>query len=207
MKSIAIFLLSITANLGYLGVFFLMTVESSFIPFPSEIVIPPAAYLASQGEMNLFFIILVGVAGSLAGALINYLIAYTFGRKVIYSLVNTRWAKYLLLNEKNLLKAENYFNKYGNMATFICRFVPAVRQLISLPAGFTKMNIWSFIFYTISGSTFWVSILAFLGYYYGANQEKLARYYQEITYAGIILGALFLIYLLYQFQKNKNEVN
>ncbi|MBU1255318.1 DedA family protein, partial [Patescibacteria group bacterium] len=158
---LASLVLNIILKIGYIGITLLMTVESSFIPFPSEIVIPPAAYLAQQGQMNIFLVIIAGIAGSLFGALINYYLAYTLGRKAIYSLIN----------KKKIVKAENYFLEYGNASTLLGRFVPAVRQLISIPAGFFRMSLKSFILYTSIGSGIWVIILAILGYAFGANQE------------------------------------
>jgi len=151
---------SIISKIGYYGIFILITIESSFIPFPSEIVIPPAAYLAQQGEMNIFLVILAGIIGSLLGALINYFLAYTLGRKVVYSLVNLKIFRFLLINKNKVIKAEKYFIKYGNFSTFMGRFIPAVRQLISIPAGFSKMNLKNFILYTSLGSGIWVIVLA-----------------------------------------------
>ncbi len=130
--------LNLILEIGYLGITLLITIESSFIPFPSEIVIPPAAYLAQQGEMNIFLVILAGIIGSLLGALINYFLAYTLGRKVVYSLVNLKIFRFLLINKEKVVKAEEYFLKYGNFSTFMGRFIPAVRQLISIPAGFLR---------------------------------------------------------------------
>ena len=144
--------LNLILEIGYLGITLLITIESSFIPFPSEIVIPPAAYLAQQGEMNIFLVILAGIIGSLLGALINYFLAYTLGRKVVYSLVNLKIFRFLLINKEKVVKAEEYFLKYGNFSTFMGRFIPAVRQLISIPAGFSKMNLKNFILYTSLGS-------------------------------------------------------
>ncbi|MBI2634698.1 DedA family protein [Candidatus Peregrinibacteria bacterium] len=160
-------LLGFTQDLGYTGIFLLMTVESSFVPFPSEVVIPPAAYLAAKGEFNLIFIIVFGVFGSLAGALINYYLAYFLGRPLVYILAEKKWAKYLLINRKKVEKAEHYFLKYGNLSTFIGRLLPGIRQMISLPAGFVKMPIWPFIFYTILGSGVWVTFLAVVSYVAG----------------------------------------
>ncbi|MCG2809009.1 MAG: DedA family protein [Candidatus Portnoybacteria bacterium] len=203
LESLANFVVDAVASLGYWGIAFFMAVESSFIPFPSEIIIPPAAYLAQQGEMNIFLVILAGTVGSLLGALINYFLALTLGRKVIYGLARSRFAKFFLINEEKLEKAEKYFLKYGNSSTLICRFVPGVRQLVSIPAGFSKMNFKSFVFYTSLGSAIWVMILAALGWFFGANQELLTRYYKEISLFFILVFFVFIVFII--FRKNNNK--
>src|SRR3989339_329119 len=196
-------LLAFSSNLGYTGIILLMAVESSFIPFPSEIVVPPAAYLASQGEMDIFLVILSGISGSLIGATLNYFLAMWLGRKVIYSLSRTRIARMLLINEAQIKKSEDLFLKFGNLSTFWGRLIPAVRQLISLPAGFSKMPFKNFIFFTFLGSGLWTVILAVLGYVFGANQEELKQYYKEIS---VILGATAIIVIsLMVMKKNKNK--
>lgn len=196
MAALFAFFIGITSKLSYWGVFLLMSVESSFIPFPSEIVIPPAAYLAFQGEMNIFLVIFFGVLGSLFGASVNYFLARYFGRVVVYKLASTRFAKLLFLNEKNILKSENYFIKYGNFSTFFGRLLPAVRQLISLPAGFCKMSYSSFLFFTSLGAGLWVIVLAVLGYYFGANQDLFEKYYSEITIFAVFAVILAVLILL-----------
>ena len=172
-----------------------MTIESSFIPFPSEIIIPPAAYLASQNQMNIYLIILAGLIGSLIGALINYYLALFLGRKIIYSFISN----------KKLDKTEKYFLKYGNISTFIGRLVPVIRQLISVPAGFSKMKLSSFIFYTSLGSGIWVIILAILGYSFGSNQEVLEKYYSEISWFFIILAIVFVTSIIIKNRIKKHE--
>jgi membrane protein DedA with SNARE-associated domain len=198
------FLLSITADIGYLGIVFLMAIESSFIPFPSEIVIPPAAYLAALGEMNIFFVIASGILGSLLGAVLNYYLAFTLGRKIIYALVNKKIAKLFLLDEHKLRKAEEYFIANGKASTFIGRLVPAIRQLISIPAGFSQMKLREFVFFTFLGSGLWTIILAVLGYFFGAQQEVLNQYYKEISIFAILVGIGFVIYL---FRRSRREIN
>ena len=208
IESIFIWLASLVAGIiskiGYYGIVILMTIESSFIPFPSEIVIPPAAYLAYQGEFNIYLVILVGIAGSLLGALINYYLAYTLGRKIIYSLANKRFSKFLLISPEKLDKAEKCFLKYGNASTLIGRLIVGVRQLISIPAGFSKMNLKSFIFFTSLGSGIWIVILAFLGYNIGYNQELFNKYYQEISLLFILLAVIVIIGIIIK-KKIKNN--
>ena len=205
MSAIISYILAIGVKMGHLGVFFLMTIESSFLPLPSEIVIPSAAYLAQKGEMNLVLVIIAGVLGSLTGAIINYVLGMTLGRKVIYTLANTKWAKLLLINEQKVQEAEKYFLKFGNAATFIGRLVPGVRHLISIPAGFTKMKFSNFAFYTVLGSTIWVTILAGLGYWFGANEKLIEQYYREISCVGFLLAISFILYLLYKNKKTKDD--
>lgn len=138
-------------HINYLTITLLMAIESSFIPFPSEVVIPPAAWKAAQGNLNIFGVFACGTAGALIGAIFNYYFALYLGRKVLYSLADTRLAHLLLINRESLVKAENYFNKYGRSSTFIGRLLPAIRQLISLPAGVARMDIKAFLLFTTLG--------------------------------------------------------
>ncbi len=202
IESLVQFFLTLTADLGYWGILILMTIESSFIPFPSEIVVPPAAYLAFKGEMNIYLIVLFATVGSVLGALVNYFLAATLGKKVVYGLVKRPWAKYLLLSEEKLVKSENYFREYGSISTFIGRLIPVVRQLISLPAGFVKMNLVSFTFFTAFGAFIWVAILAYLGFAFGANQEVLEKYYSEIGIGFIILAILIFVFLIFRKKRS-----
>ena len=185
--------LSLAEGLGYVGVFVLMAVESSFLPFPSELAIPPAAWLASQGKMNLLMIILFGTLGSVVGAVFNYFLALWLGRPLIYKLIDTKFAKLLRLKKEDLERTEKMFLENANKATFVARLIPVVRQLISIPAGFTKMPFTPFILLTTLGSLIWVTILAILGYTLGANQELLHVYYEELTWALLILGILWIL--------------
>lgn len=204
------FVLNISQTLGYGGIVFLMALESSFIPFPSEIIILPAAYLASQGQMNVYYVVISGVAGSLIGAIFNYFLALYLGRKIVYSLSETRLAKILLINSKKIEKSENFFLKYGNVSTFFGRLIPVIRQLISLPAGFSKMNFKNFIFYTFLGSAIWVIILAVLGYQFGANIDKILDSFKLIKhfiiYAIILALAVIIFFIILKnIKKLKNK--
>ncbi len=181
-------LLSLIDTLGYGGIFLLMTIESSFVPFPSELVIPPAAYLAHQGEMNIYLVILFGILGSLAGALINYYLAFWLGRPMAFKLVQKKIARYFLLSEEKLVKAEKYFLNYGGVSTFVGRLIPGIRQLISLPAGFFKMPLLPFLFFTFLGAGIWTVILALQGYLVGVYKEVFVQYLNEII-VGIVLFA------------------
>jgi membrane protein DedA with SNARE-associated domain len=200
------FFLALSSKMGYWGVFFLMTIESSFIPFPSEIIIPPAAYLAQKGEFNIYLVVLFGILGSLIGALINYYLAYTLGRKIVYTLVDKKFFKALMLNSKKIEQSEKFFLKYGNISTLIGRLVPVIRQLISLPAGFSKMNLKNFIIYTSIGSGIWTIILACLGYYLGANKNTLEKYFGEIELFFIGIALITFIYLLINYLIKKKKI-
>ncbi len=192
-------------NITYPMILFLMTVESTFIPVPSELVVPPAAWKAAQGEMNILLIILVSTIGCILGALINYFIAKTLGRKIIYSLVDTKIAHMLFVTRHAMEKSESFFLKYGKSSTFIGRLVPGVRHLISIPAGVSRMNLRDFIIYTAIGSSIWNGILAGLGYFLFVEQELLKKYYRGISAAAVVLFILFIFYIIYKLIKNKKE--
>lgn len=200
------FLLGITQGMGYFGVAFLMAIESSFIPMPSEIIVPPAAYLASQGTMNIYLVIVAGVLGSILGAIFNYYLAYYLGRPLVYKLSGHRLAKFFLISPDKVERAEKYFLDNSVTATFVGRLIPVIRQLVSLPAGFSKMPFDRFIFYTSSGSFIWVAILAALGYFIGANQDKLSLYYSELKWGAIILVFIWLAVKIFKSIKKKNSV-
>jgi membrane protein DedA with SNARE-associated domain len=192
-------LIDIFGHFGYWGIVFLMTLESSIVPVPSELVIPPAGILAARGEMNLLYVIIAGVAGSLIGAIICYWLAWFLGRAFIYLLADHKFAKFLRITPAKVEKAEKFFLKYGAASIFIGRLLPVVRHLISFPAGFSKMNFGKFVLYTFLGSAIWVSILAIGGYYLGAKIEVLAKNYKLIAEAFIVVGILAGIF--YWFYK------
>jgi len=185
------------SDLGYIGIFIMMFLESSFFPFPSEVVMIPAGYLASKGDMNLGIAIGAGIFGSLSGAVFNYYLALKFGRKFI-----ARWGKYLFIKEETLEKMEDFFAKHGHISTFSGRLIPAVRQYISLPAGLAKMDIWKFSLYTSLGAGIWVVILALLGYFIGENQALIDQYLKTIIiYIIVMLFTGVLFYMLYHNKK------
>lgn len=190
-------------HMNYWTITILMAIESSFIPFPSEIVVPPAAYKAAQGDLNIYLVVLFATLGALIGALVNYYLALWIGRGAIHAFARTRLAHMLLIEEKSVDKAEVYFNKYGNISTFLGRLIPAIRQLISIPAGLAKMPLRSFILFTAAGAGIWNIILALLGYFTPPNLVE--TYYAEISYGMLILGILFVFYLVYKgfIQKRK----
>ena len=198
-------ILTLVNSIGYLEVFLLMTLESSFVPFPSEIVIPPAAYLASQGSLNIYLVVVSGVLGSLLGALINYFLALKLGRLIIYKLADSKVSKIFLISEEKITKSEKYFLKHGAASTFFGRLIPVIRQLISLPAGLSRMNLVKFIFYTSLGSFIWVSLLAMLGYVAGEKQEIIINYYREIVL--IIISLLIIFYVIKKIRKRRKKKN
>lgn len=196
-------LLAFSGAMKYWGIVILMGLESSFIPFPSEVVIPPAAYLAAQGKLNIYLVIVAGVIGSLIGALVNYFLAAYLGRAIIYSLADRKWAKYLLISSKSIRRSEDFFSRYANSATFIGRLVPVIRQFISIPAGFVRMPIWKFVSLTLLGSGIWVTVLAVLGYLFGSNHDLWKAYYNEISLVMLVLGAIFFAIIFSRRKRRK----
>lgn len=191
-------------HINYGTVALLMAVESTFIPFPSELIVPPAAYKAAQGELNIYLVVMFATLGALIGSMFNYILARWVGRKVIYALADTRLARLFMIEPKSVQKAEDYFVKHGNISTFIGRLVPAVRHLISIPAGLARMPIKNFVLYTFLGAGMWNIILATLGYY--IPKDLIEKYFKEISYVMWGLGILLVIYLVFiAFFKKKKE--
>lgn len=197
-------------NASYLFVFTFMVIESSFIPFPSEVVVPPAAYLAVQrGDMNIFIVVVVATAGAITGALINYILAWLIGRPVVYAFANSRLGHACLIDAAKVEKAEQYFDKHGAASTFIGRLIPAVRQLISIPAGIARMNLAKFTVYTGLGALVWNGILAALGWWLAQhvslNQlyDAVEKYNSYLTVGGFILLGLCIIYILFNAFRTK----
>ena len=198
------------ANINYVTITLLMTIESSFIPFPSEVILPPAGWKAAQGELNLYIVMLCGILGSLFGAYINYFLSISLGRVIIYKLADTKIAHMLLITKENVMKAEDFFNKYGNISTFIGRLITVIRQLISIPAGLAKMNFISFTIFTILGASIWNIILTLFGYFLYSQKDLLDLYYNEISIAFVILGIALILFLILKntvFKKEKSRGN
>ncbi len=192
-------------NLNYWTITLLMTIESSFIPFPSEVVVPPAAYkAASTGEMNVWLVIFFSTLGAEIGALINYFLALWLGKPIVYKFANSRFGHMCLIDQKKVETAENFFLKYGVAATLTGRLVPAVRQLISIPAGLAKMNLAKFMLFTAVGAGVWNSVLAGLGYYLESvvPEDQLiatvSEYSHEIGIAIIIAVVAVVAFLVYK---------
>lgn len=191
-------------NLDYGWIILFMAIESSFIPFPSEVVMIPAAYMASEtGEMSYPMIILCGTIGALIGALVNYALAFFLGRPIVYAFANSRFGHFCLIDEDKVRKAEDYFDSHGAVSTLVGRMIPAIRQLISIPAGLAKMNLLPFIVYTCVGAGVWNSILVGIGYAFHSTMPKqelidtIAHYSHIIGISAIVLVAVALSYLIY----------
>lgn len=187
---------------GYWGIFLLMAIESSFIPFPSEAVMIPAGYLVATGEKQMVPTLVAGLAGSLVGALVNYGLAVFLGRAFLI-----RWGKYCFLPEQKLLKVEHYFDNHGEITTFVGRLIPGIRQLISVPAGLARMNLARFCFFTSLGAGIWVFILTILGYWVGKNQKTWqgawGQYGTQITLA--LIGCVTVLVVGYVWRHRRKN--
>ncbi len=195
---------------SYAFVFLFMVIESSFIPFPSEVVVPPAAYLAMQkGDLNIFLVVLFATAGAIVGALINYVLSMLIGRPIVYAFADSRLGHACLINKEKVINAEHYFDKHGAISTFIGRLIPAVRQLISIPAGIAKMNIWVFVLFTGLGALVWNAILAVLGWWLSRQVSldqlyaAVEKYNSYLTLAGLAILVICVMYILYNAFKKK----
>ena len=196
-------------HLNYWTITLLMAIESSFIPFPSEVIIPPAAYRAASGnsELNVYLVVLFGTIGANIGALVNYYLAYFVGRPIVYKFANSRFGHMCLIDEAKVKHAEEYFDKNGALSTFIGRLIPAIRQLISIPAGLAKIKLSTFLLYTTLGAGIWNSILAALGYYLQSivpEDQLLAtvkEYSHELGYVFIGVGIFVVFYLIHKGKK------
>ena len=191
-------LLLIIKELGYIGIFIGMTIESSFFPFPSEVILIPAGTLIARGEMSFFAVFLAGLFGSLTGAWINYFLALFLGRKTVDYLVG-KYGKFMFITNKKLKKTDEYFRKHGEVTTFVGRLIFIVRQLISLPAGFAKMNFLKFSLYTALGSGIWTLVLILVGYFFGSSVQPMMK---MIT--AVLLTLSLLITLIYALTRKKN---
>ena len=198
IHDIAQFLVNQIGDMGYVGIFLLMFLESTFFPFPSEIIMIPAGYLAYQGEMNLYMVILVGILGSVAGALLNYYLAMHLGRKIIL-----KYGKYFFIKEETLDKLDVFFAKHGEISTFTGRLIPGIRQLISLPAGLARMNMAKFSFYTAIGAGIWVVVLVAVGYVVGSNQELISEYMKSATLIALVSVVLIIIFYVVRNRRRR----
>lgn len=209
-------------HLNYGTVTLLMTIESSFIPFPSEVIVPPAAYQACNSDnetlyvtsskfVNVLLIILFATLGALIGALINYVLALWLGRPIIYWFADSKVGHMLLLDSAKVQKAEDYFREHGNVSTLVGRFIPAIRQLISIPAGLAKMHIGKFILFTSIGAACWNTVLAILGYVAHGQKDLIDKYNHELTIALLTLFGIGIVYVIIKWivsaRKRKNAAS
>ena len=203
-------------NANYLFVFVFMVIESSFIPFPSEVIVPPAAYLACSNagagaDMNVFIVVIIATLGALVGAFINYYLALWIGRPVVYAFADSKIGHALLINREKVEKAEEYFDKHGAISTFVGRLIPAIRQLISIPAGIARMNIFQFAVFTFLGALVWNSVLGGLGYWLAETVspeqlfDKVEEYNGYLTWIGYGIAVLCLVIILWNFFKPTNK--
>ena len=198
LSGIVNFIVEFVADWGYFGIFAMMFLESSFFPFPSEVVMIPAGYLASKSQMSFAIAFLCGLGGSITGALFNYYLCYFLGRKFI-----TKYGKYVGITEEKFAKFEAFFNRHGEISTFNCRLIPGIRQYISLPAGLAKMNVARFVIFTGLGAAIWTLILMLLGYFIGENEELIKKDLHLITIALLAFVLLISCIYLYCLKRKK----
>ncbi len=199
MHTLLNWLVETIGNLGYPGIFLLMAMESSIVPVPSELVMPPAGYLAQQGQMHIGLAILAGTVGSLVGAYANYFAAHYLGRPLLY-----RYGKYVLVGPEKLQRMEVFFQRHGEISTFIGRLLPVIRHLISIPAGLSGMNHLRFTIYTLAGAGIWCTILAWIGYIIGENQQLIMQYsHQALLWVVVASAALIAAYVWWQRRYGK----
>lgn len=195
------------AHMNYASITALMTIESSFIPFPSEVVIPPAAFLAGDPEsvlcvtgtypVDVLFVVLFGTLGAMLGAIINYLLSMWLGRAIVYKFADSKFGHLCLINREKVEKAERYFNDHGKISTFVGRLIPGIRQLISIPAGLSKMPFGPFMLFTFLGALVWNSILAVIGYIAAGQMDTIKKYSHELSVAILALfGAVLLFFIV-----------
>ena len=193
------FIVQTVGEWGYAGIFLMMFLESSFFPFPSEVAMIPAGYLAHQGQMSLVLAWCAGTAGSLAGAVFNYYLCYFFGRELVL-----KYGKYVGITKVKMRKFEAFFKRHGELSTFNCRLIPGIRQYISLPAGLAKMNLFKFSLYTTLGAGIWVAILLAVGWYLGKNYDKSAFSHIVVALLAAV-GLLTTLYILYVKRLSKKS--
>jgi len=196
-----------SAHMNYASITALMTIESSFIPFPSEVVIPPAAFVAGQPDsvlcttgnypVDVMLIVLFGTIGAMLGAIINYYLSVWLGRPIIYKFADSKLGHLCLLSGEKIEKAEVYFRDHGNMSTFVGRFIPGIRQLISIPAGLARMKMGPFLLYTFLGAFIWNMVLALLGYLAAGQMDLIKAYSHELS-IGILalLGIAIVVFII-----------
>jgi len=195
-----LWLASTVGQWGYPGIVILMALESSFFPFPSEVVIPPAGYLAATGKMNIGMVILCGTLGSLLGAIFNYWLAMRFGRPFF-----EKYGRYLLVSHRAMEKADRFFERHGHISTFVGRLLPGIRQYISLPAGLARMNIFAFCAATVLGAGIWVLVLAALGYWFGRNEELVLQNMRWVSLF-LVVGSSVIVFFYWRKWQSRSRL-
>ncbi|MFH1608221.1 MAG: DedA family protein [archaeon] len=197
------YLLEFSLSIGYIGTFIWMLIESSFIPWPSELLLVPQGALIAQGKLSGTLVFIAALLGSLAGALVNYFLALYLGRPVIEKLIN-KYGKIFLITEDKLIKSDKYFVKHGEITTFVGRLIPAIRQLISIPAGFSKMNLFKFSLFTTLGAGIWSFVLIYVGYTFGSNLEWITQNKGILTLVTLLFSAVIVVIYLMWRKKKRN---
>ena len=197
-------IISIMEQLGYLGIALLMFLDNIFPPIPSEIIMPSAGYSASQGELLLAGVIIAGCIGSLVAAAILYWIGYKFNHDSIFRFVD-RYGKYLFIKSNDVKKSLDWFEHYGHRIVFFGRMIPAVRSLISIPAGMSHMPFWKFMFFSSLGTIIWTTFLACVGFYFGENQALMQNIFNQVSHFIIIVVIAIIIWILYRRHQGKNR--
>lgn len=201
MHDLIAWLLNTIGAMGYPGIFLLMAMESSILPVPSELVMPPAGYLVQQGQMKMWLVILSGTLGSLAGAYINYFTACWLGRPLVI-----RYGRYVWITEEHFNRVESFFRRHGEISTFIGRLLPVIRHLISIPAGLARMNHLRFSLYTLTGAGIWVSILSWIGYFIGAERELIIQYSHQAVLGAVSFSIVTaLVYIQIHRRRMRTE--
>ena len=196
-------------NLNYGTVTLLMTIESTFIPFPSEVIVPPAAYKALQADagLNIILVVLFATLGAVLGALINFYLAKFLGRPIIYKFADSRLGRMCLLDSQKVVQAEAYFRKHGAISTFIGRFIPVIRQLISIPAGIAGMKLRPFIVFTALGAFLWNVVLALLGVLAHGQSDVIQKYNTELSMIIVGVARLFICFVLYKDIRGRKKTD
>ncbi|WEI05115.1 DedA family protein [Acinetobacter johnsonii] len=197
-------IISVMEQLGYWGIALLMFLDNVFPPIPSEIIMPSAGYAASQGELVLIGVIIAGCLGSLFAAAVLYWIGYQFKQEYIFRWVD-RYGKYLFIKSADVKKSLDWFEQYGHRIVFFGRMIPAVRSLISIPAGMSRMPFWKFMFYSGLGTIIWTTFLATVGYYFGENQALMHQIFSKVGYVIIAIVALIILWFLYRRHLRKTR--
>ncbi|WP_313034575.1 DedA family protein [Acinetobacter sp.] len=197
-------IISIMEQLGYLGIALLMFLDNVFPPIPSEIIMPSAGYSASQGQLILFGVIIAGCLGSLLAAAFLYWIGYQFKHESIFRFID-RYGKYLFIKTQDVKKSLDWFEHYGHRIVFFGRMIPAVRSLISIPAGMSRMPFWKFMFYSGLGTIIWTTFLAYVGFYFGENQQLMQQIFSKVSYVIIAIVIIIIGWVVYRRQQRKNR--